>query len=168
MVGLLLKDFTGGLPIQDVRQLPDNAAALSINQRLGSGALEPIRQPRVIRGLNAATRYVYRIVMDDADAADITKGFWWQHSDPNTDVVRGPTVNDAFKRYYACSPAFGLQLTTRDDIFAGNAPLKVGVGRPTGTPTLTVDSTNAARDPQQDTNYDGVIDANDEKGDFSS
>ncbi|WP_286965496.1 hypothetical protein [Methylobacterium sp.] len=168
MVGLLLKDFTGGLPIQDVRQLPDNAAALSVNQRLGSGALEPIRQPRAIRGLNAATRYVYRIVMDDADAADITKGFWWQHSDPNTDVVRGPTVNDAFKRYYACSPAFGLQLTTRDDIIAGNAPLKVGVGRPTGTPTLTVDSTNAARDPQQDTNYDGVIDANDEKGDFSS
>lgn len=166
MVGILLKDFTGGLPVLDVRQLPDNAAASATNMRLGSKALEPIRQPRALKVLSPAARRVYRIVADDALASDITQGFWWQHADVYTDIVRGPTVNDAFERYYACSPSFGLQMSTKTDILAGNVPLAVGIHRPTAAMTVTPDTTNSQREQQTDTNYDGVIDDNDEKGDF--
>lgn len=168
MVGILAKDFTGGLPLLDVRQLPDNAASYALNMRLGSKGLEPIRQPRGLTTLNSLTRRVYRIVTDDSQASDITKGVWWQSADPNVDFIRGPTVNDAFKRYYSCSPSFGLQMTTQDDIVAGNVPLSVGVQRANGAPTVKPDTTNSARDPQTDTNFDGVIDANDAPGDYTA
>ncbi|EIZ87148.1 virion-associated phage protein [Methylobacterium sp. GXF4] len=169
MVGILIKDFTGCTPKLDVRSLPDNAAAKSVNQRPNTGGLEPVRYPDPVKAVAGTTRFVYRIPIPDAYAVNLTQGYWWEFTDQDTDVVRSPTVNDSFERYYYCSPTTGLRMTTKADIIAGNgqsASHAIGVPRPTQTPVVSPDTTNAQREPAEDTNDDGVIDGNDAPGDF--
>jgi hypothetical protein len=161
VVGILLKDFTGCTPKLDVRSLPDNAAASSINQRPNTGGLEPVRFPDPVKAVAASTRFVYRIPIPDAFAVNLTQGYWWEFADQDTDVVRGPTVNDSFERYYYCSPSTGLRFATKADIIAGNGQSNshaIGVPRPGQPPVVTPDTTNSAREPPEDSDGDGVPD----------
>jgi hypothetical protein len=64
---------------------------------------------------------------------------WLEFSDPDTDVVRSPVVDDQFDRYYMASASVAPQYNTRERIEAGLPPWLLGVPAPGCTPTVTVD-----------------------------
>lgn len=55
---------------------------------------------------------------------------WMEFVDPDTNVMRSPTVNDKFGRYYFASPSLPPQYNTTDRIVAGQAPWLLGVPAP--------------------------------------
>lgn len=63
---------------------------------------------------------------------------WMEFSDPNTDVVRSPVVDDQFDRYYIASSSLAPQYNTRKRIEAGQPPFLLGVPAPGCTPGVTV------------------------------
>lgn len=139
MVGFAVTEFAGAMPNRDIRLLPENAAALAVNMRPASGALEPVRVPRFIIALQPTTRAVYRIPLGALQ--DLSSGVNWymQFADPDTDVVKNPAVNDSFERYFWASPSTGLRQATKAQILAGlngGAGYGTGVQRPTTPVTL--------------------------------
>lgn len=138
MATLTVGAFTGAVPNRDVRVLPDNTAAVAINQRPGSGGLDPVRAPRLITAMLAGTKAVYRI--PTGPIHDPAAGYWMQFPDRDTDVVRSPIVNDGFERYYWASPSTGLKYATKANILANGsgAGLNTGVQVPASPVTLDV------------------------------
>jgi hypothetical protein len=63
---------------------------------------------------------------------------WLEFTDPNTDVVRSPVVDDQFDRYYMASSSLAPQYNTRARIEAGLPPWLLGVPAPGCTPTVEV------------------------------
>src|SRR4051812_4104585 len=100
MVMLRLAGFSGMWPIRDTRALPDNAASYAMNVRADGGAyLKPARTHQLRVTVAPTTLFVYAIYTgtDPITQPVFTNSFWWQHSDPYTDVVRSPLVNDSFQ-----------------------------------------------------------------------
>jgi hypothetical protein len=140
MAMLRLAGFSGMWPIRDVRALPDNAAAYAMNIRADGGAyLKPARTHQIRVSVASTTNFVYSIYTgtDPVSQPVFTNSFWWQHIDPNTDVVRSPLVNDSFQRYYWASPSGGLKYAPKSDILAGSPGLVAGVPTPPGVPAGT-------------------------------
>lgn len=72
-------------------------------------------------------------------ATDITGvSVFLEFSDPNTDVVRSPVVDDKFDRFYIASSSVAPQYNTRDRIQAGQSPWLLGVPAPGCAPTVSV------------------------------
>lgn len=63
---------------------------------------------------------------------------WMEFSDPNTDVVRSPVVDDQFDRYYMASSALAPMYNTRARIEAGQSAWLLGVPAPGCSPGVTV------------------------------
>jgi hypothetical protein len=140
MGAIRLQTFVGMIPLRDARLLPDNAATVAENLRLETGALRGLQTPRKIKDVTPGTRRVFRIP-DGFPTSNLANSYFMEFADPDTDVVKAPVVNDSFERYYWASPTSGPRYNTAARIKAGNsggnAPYKLGVPRPTGTPTLT-------------------------------
>ena len=144
MAMLRLAGFSGMWPIRDVRALPDNAAAYAMNVRADGGAyLKPARTHQLRAAVANSTNFVYPIYLGTNPVTQpvFTNSFWWQHSDPYTDVVRSPLVNDSFQRYYWASPSTGLKYAPKADILAGSTGLIAGLPVPPATPGVTPPTT---------------------------
>jgi hypothetical protein len=127
MTVLRLAAFEGMVPILEDHLLPDNAAAEAVNMRSDAGGtLRGIGTGRVLANVNSSTRHVFRLPTA-SDVTDISSGFWMQFTDPNTDVLRGPTVNDGYERYYWCSPSTGLKYAPKANIINNLTSFEVGV-----------------------------------------
>src|SRR5258707_4019798 len=102
MPPLKLERFGGMLPAWNDLLLPDGQAAFSVNGYLFSGSLIGWRQPKLLKALQATTRFAYRIPNKSTNNTAITApdSFWMEFTDPNTAVMRTPVVQDQFQRYY--------------------------------------------------------------------
>jgi hypothetical protein len=134
MALISLSVFSGALPVKDLRTLPDMAAVQAVNTDLDGGALKGIRGKRLIKALNPATKYVYKLPYNSGGnpivPSNMQDARWLEFTDINTNVLRAPTVNDGFKRYYWASPSTGLKYSTLQGLLDGTPPLDVGVEAP--------------------------------------
>lgn len=62
---------------------------------------------------------------------------WLEFLDPDTNVMRSPTVNDQFGRYYFASPSLPPEYNTTPRIQAGQPPFQLGVPPPGCNPGVT-------------------------------
>jgi hypothetical protein len=134
---LRLAGFTGMWPIRDPRGLPDNAAVNAENIRVDGGQyLKPISFPNAIQAVAGATKTVFRIPLPGANT--LANSFWMQFADIDTDVVRGPLVNDSYERFYWASPSTGLKFAPKSNIIASGTTYVSGVTAPATAPAVTV------------------------------
>jgi hypothetical protein len=134
---LKLAGLTGMWPQRDPRALPDNAAVYAENIRVDGGQyLRGVSGATVVKALAGATQTVYRIPLPGANT--LVNSYWMEFADIDTDVVRGPLVNDSFKRYYWASPSTGLKFAPQSDIIAGSSGYESGVEAPVTALTAVV------------------------------
>lgn len=147
-MGLLrLSGFTGGWPIRDSRALPDNAAGKAVNVHTVGGAyLRGYRTSSLRKTLTAGTMATFRIPLTNP-AEPLASSYWMEFTDPYTDVVRAPIVNDQYERIYWASPSTGLKYAPKASIIAGATGLDVGVPAPTEAPTVEPVAGTGALDP---------------------
>ena len=137
-----LQMFGGMLPSWSDLLLPDGQAAYAKNCYLISGALVGWRQPKLLTALkNSAATYVFRIPNNVTNNTSITApdSFWWEFSDPDTNVIRTPVADDQYQRYYFVSPSQSPQYATYDMILAGQNPWLLGVPGSGCAPGVVVD-----------------------------
>lgn len=119
MVSLKLENFGGMLPAVNDHYLPPNAAALSENAWVYSGAVEGFRMLRPIYTCSSvAVRKVFRIPQGYYDKDRIPNSYWMEFFDIDTDVLRSPLANDTYERYYWASPSTIPQYNTKNRITA--------------------------------------------------
>ncbi|MCK1742173.1 hypothetical protein IVA80_15215 [Bradyrhizobium sp. 139] len=139
MTAVKINAFGGAIPATDSRVLPDQAAALSQNAWLYSGALQGVISPKPVRPMtNAGFGKAYRIPNNYYDAAHLEDAVWMEFANIDTDVLRSPVVGDSFDRYYWASPSDVPRVNSLARIRSASAPYKLGVIPPTGTPTLAL------------------------------
>jgi hypothetical protein len=147
---LRLQQFGGKVPVKGDRALPENFAVESINTWFYADELVGIRPRTELTplGINNITRKVFRIPKGSTNLPEypgvapppsyLYDSYWIQFTDMDTDIVRGPLVNDGFKRWYFCSPTTGLMYNTYARMLNGDPALKVGVPNPPlGTTWIT-------------------------------
>lgn len=133
MAVLKLGPFGGMWPLRSARALPDNVAVAATNVRTdGTGTLHGVKALHAVKTVAAGTRSVFRI---PGTPSDPSTGFFMEFTDPDTDVVRTPIVNDGFRRLYWCSPSTGLRYNTETRILAGTTHYDLGVPAPATTIT---------------------------------
>jgi hypothetical protein len=141
MAVIQIQQFGGEVPVQGVRALPPSAADSSVNTWLYSGELRALHPNAYIRDLISTTRKIFRIPKgtmggDPSNPSAVPPpsylgdSTWLEFSDPYTDIVRGPLVNDSFKRWYFCSPSTGLMVNSLARLQVGSAAYKAGVPAP--------------------------------------
>lgn len=141
--------FGGEIPTSGDRSLPDGYAVESCNTYLYSGELRGVRPPLNLADINSITKKVFRIPKgtvggDPANPSLIPPpsylgdSLYMQFTDPDTDIVRAPVINDSFKRWYFCSPSTGPMYNTTARMAIGDPPYLLGVNAPATAPTLTV------------------------------
>jgi hypothetical protein len=141
MVSLRLQNFGGMVPAVDDRLLPEAHAALSENTWIYSGVLRGFHEPSsVFTCVEATTKKVYRIPIEYYDKDHIPDSYWMEFDVADTDIIRSPTVNDSFDRYYWAHAQDILpgvpKYNTRARIVAGNDPFILGVPAPTVAPAV--------------------------------
>lgn len=138
VVGFKITSFLGAQPNMDPHALPDSNAQVSINQKMGSGALEAHPQLRLLKNTKAGTNFVYRI--PNGDPSDLAQSHWIEFADQDTDMFRTPVVNDGYRRYYWASPSTGFRYATESQLITGGAGagLVGGVQRPATPITLDI------------------------------
>lgn len=146
---LRISGFGGEVPVQGMRALPDAFATQSVNTWLYSQELRGLHPSDKIRNLIPTTKKVFRIPRGTVggDPANPTlvpppsylgDSTWLEFNDPDTDIVRGPLVNDSYKRWYTCSPSAGPRFNTLARLIAGEGDYKLGVPNPAGTLSVIV------------------------------
>ncbi len=134
MVAKQLSAFTGAMPIMDPRLLPDTTPIEAVNVRTDGGSLKPITAPSLIKTISGTTNKVYKLPYNSLgnpiDPSNMLDARWLEFADIDTDVLRGPTINDSFQRYYLCSPSLGFRYQTLAGLLAGTAPIPAGVEVP--------------------------------------
>lgn len=149
MAVLRLQKFGGVIPVQGDRALPDGFATESLNTWLYSSELRGIRPVVNLQAINSITRKVFRIPKRTPGGDPSQPGLvpppsylgdsvWMQFTDPDTDIVRGPLVNDQYERYYYCSPTTGPMYNTFARLVTGESGYKLGVVGPITAPGLSV------------------------------
>lgn len=129
------------LPAWDDRLLPDGQAAFSTNSYLFSGTLKGWRQPKLLHTLsNPLATYAYRLPNKATNNTSITAAdsFWLEFTDPDTNVMRTPVVQDTFQRYYFASPSQQPKYNTYDRIVANQQPWLLGIPASGCAPGVTV------------------------------
>jgi hypothetical protein len=126
---LKIAGFTGMWPQRDPRALPDNAATYAENIRVDGGQyLRGVSSAVLVQSLAGATLTVFRIPLPGDNT--LVNSYWMQFADVDTDVVRGPLVNDSFERFYWASPSTGLKFAPKADIVVGSTGYESGVEPP--------------------------------------
>ena len=149
---LKVQGFSGIVPVMGDRALPDGFAVESYNTWLYGGELRGVRPPKNILAIQPGTRKVLRIPKGTVggDPAFPTQvpppsyigdDTWKQFSDPDTDIVRGQLVEDAYDRWYFCSPTTGPMFNTYARMVAGQSDYKLGVQGP--NTDIAADGSNA-------------------------
>lgn len=146
MVALSLQNFGGELPKVDPHLLPQDSAALAQNTWLFSGAIEGVHGFTPIYTLkNPSTKRVFRLPYTYYDKLHFLSAYWMEFQNPYVDVIRSPTTNDTYERYYwASSKSFDNlppYYNTKARIIAGQSPYLLGIPAPTVAPTVSVSST---------------------------
>jgi hypothetical protein len=155
------KDFGGALPTVGDRALPDNFAVLSQNTWFYGSEMAGVQPPLNLQSINSITNKVFRIPKGTVGGDPTYPGlvpppsylgdsYYMQFTDPDTDIVRGPLVNDQYKRWYWCSPTDGLMFNTYARMIAASPGYKVGVAAPATPPIIAsitggVATTNTTR-----------------------
>jgi hypothetical protein len=140
-----LQSFGGVIPMAGHRTLPEGFATEALNTWLYSSELRGARPPTNLQAINNTTKKVFRIPLrtvggDPANPTVIPppsylgNSVWNQYLDPDTDIVRGPLVNDAYDRFYYCSPSTGPMYNTLARLQTGEPGYKLGVPKPTTAP----------------------------------
>lgn len=138
MVAVKLTRFGGMVPALDDRLLPDNMAVVASNVWLYSGALEGIRQDKLIYTCQSPlTKKVLRIPKNYSDRNYITDAYWLEFPYEDVDVVRTPIPNDLYTRYYWTSTGTGPRYNTLNRIASGSSSYYLGVPSPNNFPTVT-------------------------------
>jgi len=146
---LRVLQFGGEIPVQGMRHLPDHFAVESVNTWLYSQELRALHPSVSLRSCLSTTRKVFRIPRGTVGGDPAHPGVkpppsylgdstWLEFNDPDTDIVRGPLVNDSFKRWYFCSPTTGLQMNTYSRLVTGEAVYTVGVPNPIATLGISI------------------------------
>lgn len=149
MAVLKITGFGGEVPVQGMRALPDAFATESVNTWLYSQELRGLHPNENLRAILAATKKIFRIPRATLGGDPAHPGVipppsylgdstWLEFQDPDTDIVRGPLVNDQYKRWYTCSPSTGLRFNTYARYAAGDGDYKVGVPNPVGVLSIVV------------------------------
>jgi hypothetical protein len=141
MATLRVQEFSGVVPVQGDRALPDNFATSAFNTWLYGSELRGIRPPVDIIAINVGTRRVFRIPKRTPGGDPAFPGVvpppsylgdsvWLQFTDPFTDILKGQLVEDSYERYYFCSPTTGPMFNTYARLLAGQTAYKLGVPGP--------------------------------------
>src|SRR6188768_856112 len=117
-----VQGFGGMVPALDARLLPDTAAVFAENCLLKSGTVNPLPDPEVLHSPAAGVSFAYRFPASYADAAFLYDSTWMEFDDPDTTVVRAPTIDDTHDRYYFVSPQITPKYNTRARIDASLPP----------------------------------------------
>jgi len=138
-VRIPLKAFGGMQPRVEPHLLPDTAAQHALNARLWSGKIGAFRQPQLVTALGklGSKRAIYRF----GKGLDDDARFWF-HWLNDTDVARGPIVDDTQERTYF-TEAGKPPMVTDATMATGDANMptiayRLGVPAPTARATLTV------------------------------
>lgn len=138
MVAVKLDKFGGMLPAVDDRLLPDNMAVTATNSWLYSGALEGIRQDKLIYTTQSAlTKKVLRIPKNYSDRNHIADAYWLEFPYEEVDVLRTPIANDLYTRYYWTSTGTGPRYNTLNRIASGSSSYYLGVPSPNNFPGIS-------------------------------
>jgi hypothetical protein len=129
------------LPAWNDLLIPDGQAALSVNGYLFSGSLIGWRQPKLLKALQNTTKFAFRIPNKNTNNTAITAAdsFWMEFTDPDTNVIRTPVVQDQFQRYYWANPSDLPHYNTYDRIVGGQHPWILGVPASGCSPGVVVD-----------------------------
>lgn len=137
MAVISIEQFGGMIPAVDDRLLPITAATLSENAWLYSGGVVGLPEYKTVHELDeASAAMVYRIPDDFRDADHIDNSFWMEFTDPFTDVVRSPIVDDTHERYYWASSSAAPMYNTEARILNGDDPYILGIPTPGSPPTV--------------------------------
>lgn len=142
MVALKLEQFGGMMPAVDPRLLPNNAAGLTRNTWLYSGALQGYQtQTQLYTATSSTTNMVYRIPASYYDKQHIQDSYWLEFDNPDTDVIRSPVINDSYERFYWAGNQNFNQIVpkynTKARIAAGQSAYTLGVPAPSTAPTVS-------------------------------
>lgn len=133
MTAIRIESFMGMAPKLSNRLLPDNAASLARNARLLSGELRGIKAPsRIHRFATGTVKNVKRIYKSDGTPV------WLGLSEADSDIVKGPLVNDAYDRYYWSGQEAYIAYNSLARIENGDPSYKLGLPGPTAAPSLAV------------------------------
>jgi hypothetical protein len=132
MPGIRLDKFAGMAPKLSNRLLPDAGASLARNARLVSGELRGIRNPTLLRRFSTTVRNVRRIYAQNGSAV------WLALSQANTDIVKGPLVNDSLDRYYWTGEQPYVAYNSLARIATGDLPYRLGTPTPVADIAITV------------------------------
>ena len=133
MTFLRLERFGGEAPKISDRLLPEYGAAEARNARLLSGELRGIKQPdRVHRFSTGPIRNVRRLYKDNGTVV------WLGLSAADSDIAKGPLVNDSFDRYYWTGEGAYVSYNSIDRIENGDAAYRLGTPAPATAPTVVV------------------------------
>jgi len=143
MPAVKLSSFGGMTPAVDSRLLSDNMAASAENVWLYAGTLEGIREPKVIHaGLSSTTKRVFRIPKEYVDKDHIQDSYWLEFPYKDVDVLKSPTSNDSYGRYYwAMDAGVGSEpprYNTLARIANSDPALYLGITSPSVAPGVSV------------------------------
>lgn len=131
MAGIRISNFKGMLPRRSQRLLPDNYAANALNTDFETGDLRGFHMLEEIEDFDPTdVKYAYRIP-NNPDP------IWLTLDTADADVVRSPITNDAYDRYYWTSDNDVPRYNTQTRIDNGDPAYRLGIPRPTTSPTLT-------------------------------
>ena len=142
MPAIKLSAFGGMIPAQDDRLLAETMAAYAQDTWLYSGAVEGIREPKLVHTCtNASARRVFRVPKDHVSKDYMVDSYWLEFYKRDVDVVKAPMDNDAYGRFYWVgerdSNGFFPRYNTRSRIAAGSSYYKLGVPAPTVAPVVS-------------------------------
>jgi hypothetical protein len=103
MTTVIIANFMGMQPLVDASLLPDSNAQYSENTWLYRGLIRGFRHATLAhQNKYGDTQHVYRIPLNNYNPPDFTDAgsLWLEQPDPYMAVVRNPTINDQYLRYY--------------------------------------------------------------------
>ena len=148
-----ITNFSGMVPQQSLKQLPDNGAGLAKNTRLTGGALSAFRRRSLVKTLPANLlpyKSIYKFGQTRATANITDDSIWFAYTE-DTDTVRGQIFKDVTERTFFTNATRAAKTNTELAGTTGNLPnqyLSMGVPAPTATltPTVATIGTGTAED----------------------
>ena len=133
-------NFSGMVPQQSYKQLPDNAAITALNTRLTGGALSAFYSRSSVKALPAnllSYKSIYKFGQTRAPA-NITDDSVWFAWTEDTDAVRGQIFKDSTERTFFTNATRAAKTNNEIAGTTGDLPnLYLDMGVPTPTATLT-------------------------------
>lgn len=137
MSNVKLQNFGGMLPVQDERILPDNYAANADGTWLYSGSLKGLNPSVLLRTLAGGTSVNNAWHIPNLPGLPSGANEWIEANNPNTDLVKAPTINDQFYRFYLFNSLNAPTYNTLGRIRSSAAWYTLGIPTPHTTPTVS-------------------------------